>query len=63
MFIIRTLVDMSGMAVLYAYHIQVRELQMKFEVDTLQNIFTDAVQKIISFLRRASRLSIRSIMI
>ena len=38
MFIIRTLVDMSGMAVLYAYHIQVRELQMKFEVDTLQNI-------------------------
>ena len=29
---------MSGMAVLYAYHIQVRELQMKFEVDTLQNI-------------------------
>lgn len=38
MFIIRTLVDLSGMAVLYAYHIQVRELQMKFEVDTLQNI-------------------------
>ncbi len=38
MFIIRTLVDMSGMAVLYAYHIQVQELQMKFEVDTLQNI-------------------------
>lgn len=38
MFIIRTFVDLSGMAVLYAYHIQVRELQMKFEVDTLQNI-------------------------
>lgn len=38
MFTIRTLVDLSGMAVLYAYHIQVRELQMKFEVDTLQNI-------------------------
>lgn len=38
MFIIRTLVDLSGMAVLYAYHIQVRELQVKFEVDTLQNI-------------------------
>ncbi len=37
-FIIRTLVDLSGMVVLYAYHIQVRELQMKFEVDTLQNI-------------------------
>lgn len=38
MFAIRTLVDLSGMAVLYAYHIQTRELQMKFEVDTLQNI-------------------------
>ena len=38
MFTIRTLVDLSGMAVLYAYHIQTRELQMKFEVDTLQNI-------------------------
>ena len=38
MFTIRTLVDLSGMAVLYAYHIQMRELQMKFEVDTLQNI-------------------------
>lgn len=37
-FTIRTLVDLSGMAVLYAYHIQMRELQMKFEVDTLQNI-------------------------
>ena len=38
MFTIRTLVDLSGLAVLYAYHIQVWELQMKFEVDTLQNI-------------------------
>ena len=38
MFAIRTLVDLSGMAVLYAYHMQTRELQMKFEVDTLQNI-------------------------
>ena len=38
MFTIRTLVDLSGIAVLYAYHIQMRELQMKFEVDTLQNI-------------------------
>ena len=28
MFTIRTLVDLSGLAVLYAYHIQVRELQM-----------------------------------
>ncbi len=38
MFTIRTLVDLSGMAVLYAYHIMVRELQMKFEVDALENI-------------------------
>lgn len=38
MFTIRTLVDLSGMAVLYAYHIQVNELQARFEVDTLQNI-------------------------
>ena len=38
MFAIRTLVDFSGLAVLYAYHIQVSELQMKFEVNTLQNI-------------------------
>ncbi len=30
MFIIRTLVDLSGMAVLYAYHIQVRELQVEY---------------------------------
>lgn len=37
-FIIRTLVDLSGMAVLYAYHLQLKELQMKFEVDALQNI-------------------------
>ncbi|MDO4306627.1 MAG: ATP-binding protein [Eubacteriales bacterium] len=37
-YIIRTLVDMSGMAVLYAYHIQVKEVQMRFEKDTLQNI-------------------------
>lgn len=37
-FIIRTLVDLSGLAVLYAYHIQVKEVQMRFEKDTLQNI-------------------------
>ena len=26
------------MAVLYAYHIQVKEIQMRFEKDTLRNI-------------------------
>lgn len=30
-FIIRTLVDLSGIAVLYAYHIQVKEVQIRFE--------------------------------
>ena len=37
-FIIRTLVDLSGMAVLYAYHIQVKEVQLRFEKNTLHNI-------------------------
>ena len=49
MFIIRTLVDMSGMAVLYAYHIQVRELQMKFWGGHAAEYFTDAVQKLSAF--------------
>lgn len=37
-FIIRTLVDLSGMVVLYAYHIQVKEMQMRLEKDALRNI-------------------------
>ena len=37
-FIIRTLVDLSGIAVLYAYHIQVKEVQIRFEKDALHNI-------------------------
>ena len=37
-FIIRTLVDLSGIAVLYAYHIQVKEIQIRFEKDALHNI-------------------------
>ena len=37
-FIIRTMADLSGMAVLYAYHIQVKEIQLRFEKDTLRNI-------------------------
>ena len=37
-FIIRTLVDLSGMAVLYAYHIQVKEIQLRLEKDALRNI-------------------------
>ncbi|MDO4328290.1 MAG: GHKL domain-containing protein, partial [Lachnospiraceae bacterium] len=37
-FIIRTLVDLCGILLLYAYHIQVKEVQLRFEMDTLQNI-------------------------
>ena len=37
-FIIRTLVDLSGIAVLYAYHVQVKEIQILFEKETLHNI-------------------------
>ena len=37
-FIIRTLLDLSGIAVLYAYHVQVKEIQIRFEKDTLHNI-------------------------
>ncbi|MCI9439633.1 MAG: sensor histidine kinase [Ruminococcus sp.] len=37
-FIIRTLVDFCGICLLYAYHIQVRAMQMRFERDALQNI-------------------------
>ena len=38
MFIIRTLVDLAGMIVLFAYHAQIKELQMKLEVSLLQNM-------------------------
>lgn len=37
-FIIRTLVDLCGVCLLYAYHIQARAMQVHFERDTLHNI-------------------------
>jgi hypothetical protein len=37
-FIIRTLVDFGGVAILFAYHLQLGELQMRFEVEKLQNM-------------------------
>lgn len=37
-FIIRTLADFGGVALLYAYHIQLVRLQNRFETKTLQNI-------------------------
>ncbi len=37
-FIIRTLVDLCGVVMLYAYHIQLKEVQTRFEMDMLHNI-------------------------
>jgi hypothetical protein len=37
-FFIRTLVDMGGVAILFAYHMQLGELKVRFEVEKLQNI-------------------------
>lgn len=37
-FNIRTLVDLSGLAILFAYHILRREIQAKYEIDAMQNI-------------------------
>lgn len=37
-FIIRTLADLGGVAILYAYHIQLVRLQNRFEAQSLQNI-------------------------
>lgn len=38
LFTVRTLVDLGGVAILYAYHIQLGELQMRFEVERLQGM-------------------------
>ena len=37
-FNIRTLVDLGGIAILYAYHVQLSELHARREVDALQNV-------------------------
>lgn len=37
-FNIRTMMDLGGVAILYAYHVQLSALHMKFEVDALQNM-------------------------
>lgn len=37
-FNVRTLVDFGGVALLFAYHMQIAELNMKFEVEKLQNL-------------------------
>lgn len=38
-FNIRTLVDLGGYAILYAYHIQLNEIRIKHELKAMQNIF------------------------
>lgn len=38
LFTIRTLVDLGGVAILYAYHVQLGELNMRYEVERLQNM-------------------------
>jgi hypothetical protein len=37
-FNVRTLVDFGGVALLFAHHMQIAELKMKFEVEKLQNL-------------------------
>ena len=37
-FNVRTLVDFGGVALLFAYHMQIAELNMKFEVEKLKNL-------------------------
>lgn len=37
-FLTRTLVDFGGVTILFAYHLQLEELHMRFEVERLQNI-------------------------
>ncbi len=39
-FIIRTLVDLGGVAILYAYHIQLGELNTRLEVEKLQDMLS-----------------------
>lgn len=38
LFTVRTLVDLGGVAILYAYHVQLGELKMRFEVERLQGM-------------------------
>lgn len=38
LFMVRTLVDLGGVAILYAYHIQLGDLNMRYEMERLQGI-------------------------
>ncbi len=38
LFLVRTMVDMGGVAILYAYHVQMGELNARFEVERLQDM-------------------------
>ncbi len=38
LFVVRTLVDLGGVALLYAYHVQLGDLNMRYEVERLQDM-------------------------
>lgn len=38
LFVVRTLVDLGGVAILYAYHVQLGDLNMRYEVERLQDM-------------------------
>lgn len=38
LFMVRTLVDLGGVAILYAYHVQLDDLNMRYEVERLQDV-------------------------
>lgn len=43
-FIIRTLVDLGGIFLIYAYHAQMQEMNMQIEIKTLQNLLQSQYQ-------------------
>ena len=38
LFVVRTLVDLGGVAILYAYHVQLGDLNMRYEMERLQDM-------------------------
>jgi len=42
-FNIRTMVDFGGVALLFAYHVQLNEMKQKFEVEKLQNLLKNQI--------------------
>ena len=42
-FIIRTMIDLGGVAILYAYHVQRINLRIRYEFESMQNILHNPV--------------------